>query len=535
MLSLLNVFDVNKWRTLTEVFQYAADERVRQRSFVGWVLTLPTADMKLFPIVGQTINKICSDKLIRQEIVELQIQLYYCDNAEADNKAIEKDILPTLGKNNRFRITKYGIEEKEDDELSDILDPGAEERRIEEIEKSIGKMIDMQKAGSDIYYSGFSQMKRYPFFNEISNWFCPFYMENPAIENIKEQIESLKILKVALAANSFCDSDKYSFAFATSTIFNKIPNSLKEALNTKDAVLITDNKELDNNSPLYIRRMYLQDMYRFFRLNYRRSEYNSPFQTCENGRPTLFLSNELIVNNLSDDEILSLYKYLLKHKRYVEILLVDAKRQDNHKRELSLIVATAHLRCQHYDEASELYNNVLSEDAKNEQALKGMANIAFIQDDFKTAAQLYETLSELQPDSLSYSLNHSISLIKSGKIEEGLTILFKLEYLHKDDNRIKRITAWGYLARGDAQKASDTYDKIISEGDAIDSDILNSAYAKWALSHNKEALELFKKYVATVSDGTGKQLVSNEIISEKEIFETYNISETERKIMISLI
>lgn len=35
-------------------------------------------------------------------------------------------------------------------------------------------MMDMREKGVDIYFSGFSQMKRFPFFSSLVNWFVPF-------------------------------------------------------------------------------------------------------------------------------------------------------------------------------------------------------------------------------------------------------------------------------------------------------------------------------------------------------------------------
>lgn len=534
-LSLLNVFDVNKWLTLTDVFQEAADERLRQRAFAGWALTLPDDDMTLFPEVSGTIERLCSDEQVRREIVELQIQLYYCDSAEADNAAIQKEILPALERNNKFRITRHGIEEKEDDELSDILNPGAEERKIEEVEKTINKMVEMQKAGSDIYYSGFSQMKRYPFFNEISNWFCPFYMENPALSKIEKQIQSMKILRLMLSAGTFCDSDKYSFVFATATIIDKMPDNLKEMLNNSEPAGIHGIKELNPDSPLYIRRMYLQDMYRFFRLNYRRNEFQSPFQTCDNGRATLFLSNPLLARYLKSPEIASLYKYLLKHQRYSEILLVNGNISSTPSRELDIIVAAAHLRCSHYDEAAGIYATVLSEEPENEPAMKGMAKASFIKGKYKEASALYKALSERNPANISYSLNNAISLIKCGETEDGMALLFKLEYQNPDDNRIKRAEAWGWLARGEAQKAAGIYSRLTAEESSASSDMLNCAYAEWALRHTKKAVDMFRKYLDATGNAPDIQMLRNEMEAEKDILGIYGISETERKIMSDMI
>ena len=52
------------------------------------------------------------------------------------------------------------------------------------MEESFQKMAEMQKQGTDIYFGGFSQMKRFPFFNELSNWFVPFYSHHPAVAEV---------------------------------------------------------------------------------------------------------------------------------------------------------------------------------------------------------------------------------------------------------------------------------------------------------------------------------------------------------------
>ena len=47
----------------------------------------------------------------------------------------------------------------------------------------------MQIEGSDVFMSAFSKLKHFPFFNEVSNWFTPFYKENEYIDMIVENYE----------------------------------------------------------------------------------------------------------------------------------------------------------------------------------------------------------------------------------------------------------------------------------------------------------------------------------------------------------
>ena len=50
----------------------------------------------------------------------------------------------------------------------------------------------MQIEGSDVFMSAFSKLKNFPFFNEFSNWFSPFYKENEFIGVSVEEVKKLK-------------------------------------------------------------------------------------------------------------------------------------------------------------------------------------------------------------------------------------------------------------------------------------------------------------------------------------------------------
>lgn len=99
------------------------------------------------------------------------MQLIFSLNAEKDTNTIQKEIMPDLMKNQNFQVTQFGLVEREEDPMEDILHPEASEQRMEKLEATFGRMMDMQKQGSDIYFGGFSQMKRFPFFYDICNWF----------------------------------------------------------------------------------------------------------------------------------------------------------------------------------------------------------------------------------------------------------------------------------------------------------------------------------------------------------------------------
>ena len=212
-LSLLNCFDYQKWRVLVEVYAQTADEYLRQRALVGWTLAVDSRQLTVYPEMLTRLQKLLAEDNCRQELKELQMQLVYCLKADEDSQKIQQEMIPEIIKNNdQFRVTRNGIEEIEEDPMEDILHPEASEQRMEKLEETMRKMVDMQRAGSDIYYGGFAQMKRFPFFNDTCNWLMPFYAKHPGLTQVMNDERSSRILLGLLRHSPFCDSDAYSFA-----------------------------------------------------------------------------------------------------------------------------------------------------------------------------------------------------------------------------------------------------------------------------------------------------------------------------------
>ena len=201
-LSLLNQFDMAKFRTLVNVYRRSQEEAVRQRALVGWVLAMDDNVDNIYPEQAEIVAQLLKSEKACEELTELQMQLIYCLNAEKDTKTIQKEIMPDLMANQQFQVTQFGIVEREEDPMEDILHPEASEQRMEKLEATFGRMMDMQKKGSDIYFGGFSQMKRFPFFYDISNWFTPFFFEHPDIIHFVKRAKGNKFLEKMMRPSS---------------------------------------------------------------------------------------------------------------------------------------------------------------------------------------------------------------------------------------------------------------------------------------------------------------------------------------------
>lgn len=557
MLATMNVNDPYKWDMLAEVYVRATDKVLKMRALVGWVLSLPydPRGPRLFPFIQERIKAMLADKTTLKQMLDMQMQMLFCCNADADNEEIQRNIMPTLIKNTNLQMTRLGIVEKEDDPMKDIMDPNAAERDMEEMERKYRKMMDMQKQGSDIYFGGFSKMKTFPFFNDLCNWFAPFNAAHPALGAARERLAGSTFLNNLMENGPFCDSDKYSFALAIAQIMDRMPDNVKEMLNSDATLGPTVSKEEQEN-PAYICRSYLQSLYRFFRLYRSKRDFLNPFildELEDNDGNALFLSYKLLACPEMEENAVALCGFLLKRKMMRKLMSMAICFKSSQNPRLVRFLALVPMTDGKWQEAYDLFASV-PEDQHTEESLRGMAHCCMSLKRFGEAVAIYRRLLAMHPDSFSYQLNLAVCLMSSdafsscgaasscgdassscgdvasscgdasslcgdvasscdasscgaasslgGKVEarpnkvveEGTKLLYKLDYEHPNNANVRRVLAWCMMLQGNFDKAIDIYMRLLSQPDAVSADRLNAAYAHWLSRDVARAVALLREY-----------------------------------------
>lgn len=531
-LGAMNQFDINKFKALTTVYQQSTDERVRQRALVGWVLSV-FEGMDIFPEQDEIIRKLCENKDTIRELYTLQIQFFYSQDTEKDNEKLQRDIMPYLVEGSNITIGRLGIVEKEEDSLENILNQDAEDKRMEQMEEKVRKMMEMQKQGSDIYFGGFRQMKRFPFFNDLANWFTPFYIDHPALRTTIERIGQPNILQTITNQGNFCESDKYSLAFAMESIINQIPGNIKEMMGSEGA-FAPMGTTLDKSNPTYICRAYIQDLYRFFRLYRSSNELINPF--IDNHKSsfvadTFFFVYKSFIGTGLDEYKMRLALYLYKHKnmdKLVELMSTFHVEDTNY----NILMGYINLYFGKPDVAYQIFNMVLQEDTENQWALKGMARAAMDCEDYDTAEHTYSQLLRLEPDNINYAVKRCVTLLKTERYAEAREELFRLDYQYPDNMNVKRVFAWMMLLDKSLDKASQLYDRILSDAPMAE-DYLNSGYCWWAKGNIGQAKNSFQAWI-TMTKGNKDRLLE-EIRNDQKVLDLYGITEIDCLLMVNLI
>ena len=133
-------------------------------------------------------------------------------------------------------------------------------------------------------------------------------------------------------------------------------------------------------------------------------------------------------------------------------------------------------------------------------------------------------------------LNLSIAQINNHKTDEGVKLLYRLNYEHPDDKNVLRALGWGLLVQKNIQQAENTYDTLLGKGQNEAMDFLNAGYCKWFAGKIEEAVKLFCRYIET--DNTEKDtmaLIQEAFNNDKALLDDYEMSTADKAIMADLI
>lgn len=470
--------DYHKIEALVKIYRNATDEHLRQRALAGWVFA--SLSCKLYRNdVERIIRPLMNDAVVRGEILEMAIQIVFCNNAEKDNEYLEKNVYPELIKNKDVTLHTRSVSEADEETLEDIINPDAADKRMDELEQSMRKITDMQKAGVDIYFGGFRQMKRFAFFYTVSNWFTPFNINHPVFEKISREVKDSSLLKLLLSSNSFCDSDKYSLILGMSSIFAKLPDNMKESVPPELVGSAAMGRKLSSAD---IRRLYLQDLYRFYKVFPQNIGLDDIFK-----RYPLILGEEPF-RTLMPQEVRTLVRFLVKRGENALPLMLSVFDEGNENDEM--LLAYIYMKRNDYGKAYKYYYNVYSHTPDNAKALKGAALTAFKAGDYSSACRLYDMLiNEHGEQGLHHQLYYSMSMIKTGNVDQAVNCLFRLSFEYPDDAGIVRALALGLTLQGKVEQAINNYNTLKARGENTSSDNKALAYCYAYIGNWAKAVE----------------------------------------------
>lgn len=530
MLSCLCVNDHTKVKCLLYVYAYSQDVYIRERALIGWVFSASAAKhVDYFNIPDAVKSFIDEHPDTLQELYEMQKQVIYCMDAEKDASEVSKTIMQNMPTKDMMRDLKGDLD---DFSMDEILYPEKEEEAMERFEQSVEKMIKMQKQGSDIYFDGFSKMKSFSFFHSLYNWFMPFYAEHPSLDKLREILGNDTFLRNLEKSHTFCDGDKYSFCFGVETTLKTHMQMLKPLLEESFMFTREDLEGEPEANPSMVRRMLLQDLFRFFKVSPFKKSFTNVFSE-EEGSPAFFLGNKIfaeIGNNLKMR--MKICNFLCKRKDYKRMRSFISNETDNPE-ELFMAALYYIYGKNDYEQALACLKEIPMEGKLEQPLHKAFAKCYFEQKNYEAAFEQFSKMYEAKPTA-SLQFKMAYCMLKCNRVEEAMAILYELNYKNPKDTLVLRALGWGNMLRHKYDEAMNQYNQLtsLSLADLSLSDVedtYNQALCLWLQKKIQDACFTFTSYA--FASKTDEDHLIDKLMEDREVLKLEELSPSDISLM----
>ena len=516
-INCLQAFDSRKIIFFADNYSTATSSMLRIRMLVAVAFTLYTYRNRLFayPVITSKLKDLCNNPRFTTDMQNLQKLIIESLSTHEVDRKMREEIIPAMLKSHNFNPEKFGI-----DSLEEISESNPEWKNFEQ---QVGKLAELEAAGADIYYSTFSTLKRYPFFNNAANWLYPFEENHPGIPKQIRKTGLKGIANALLKSDVLCDSDKYSFCMLTTQMtdgqVNMIISQLPERGGDDTAIAQTSESTCRN---------YLRNLFRFFYLYSGKSKPANPFETDM----SLLDCNELAEAFKDKTEINKISAYAIKKGKYdmaISFLLLNETKGFADS-EVYQELGFCYQKKKSYFDAIAAYEkaNALSGDSK--WTLQHLAQTNRIVGNYKDALNYYRLLETAKGEDAKIAFRCGECLVHLESYDDAMHEFFKAEYLNPDMTAATRAIAWCSILTDDIKQARKYYDKLLLKEEQGE-DLLNAGHAAWIDGDTKAAVELYSRAYAELK----REEFLKSMQSDKEILKTHGISNYDITFMSDIV
>ena len=455
--------------------------------------------MKLYPETDGYYSLLKKSPKFRERYYNLVIQFIKAVDTDKVTKYVNEELMPGITK----LATKITDKIKTDFKNTENFDETNPEWQNyidndSELYDKMSEVSKLQMEGSDVYIQTFSMLKTYPFFNKTENWFLPFSPDNQEVKNIEKahKDENFKFMDFAqrlVKVPFFCNSDKYSLFLA----LNSMPESARNNLNKSFSGDINSIDDLSDEMELLhkeeagykILTQYVQDVYRFFKLNRDGKFLNDIFD--KNFSPIGTKLFDLMISSPKERRKVAEYFFAKNYFRQSYEILKEISTQDP---DFEVFQKMGYAAFKQGDIALAL-EDFQKAQLFNDKEVWNLKKIAQCYRKLKNpekALEYYKAAEALDTDNLSVAIAIGRCHIDMEQYEEALKYFFKADYLDSKSTKNSRPIAWCSYKLGKYEQALKYCGKISAE-DSIAEDYVLAGNAYRRLSQMDKALESYLK------------------------------------------
>lgn len=490
MMSFFEMYDPQKYIFFFDAYEHPAVS-VNQRAMTAIAMGCILHDnrTKDNEEIYLRVDNAKEDPQFAKDLFNIQMQILNCGETERINKFMNEEFLPEMMKNPLLKRDKIGLDSiTSEDSYNPEWEKWIESK---DIKNKMNIMNKLHATGADIHMASFANMKNFPFFRDISNWFLPFNNQHPVIaENVSEDT-SYNFIRQLIEGSEFCDSDSYSlFLFLAS-----LPEETRRMM-TKQMPDISDSMQEQlnqlyekHNNRTNIAKKYIQDIYRFYKLFSRKHEFTDIFDEITNLQYHETL--ESIVNDTTHIAEVALFLFTQKHYEEAEMMYSQLELMTQPTFEIAQKRGFCLQQTKIYEKAIRQYEKadiIKHDDLWTLTHLAQCYNAIGMTD---KAIESYFRIEKMVPEDLNIQLQMGNCLAKNNLYEQAFKCFFKVHYLDEKNITIWRAIAWYSLMAEKNEQAKYFYDKIEEHKEFNEVDMLNLGHYHWVSKNYSKAIEYY--------------------------------------------
>ncbi len=539
-LSLLRHFDASKVYLLLDFYQ-SGIHQIWQRALIGVLIGLYVYRRRvyLYPEIENRLKLIKDNKDTGKAIEAIVIQLLRAKDTEKVAAKIKEEILPEIWKIRSTLEDKLKIDELLTENMLDDKNPEWETVFEDSpgLFNKLEEFTNMHLEGTDVFISAFSMLKRFPFFEQINNWFLPFYKENELLTSVfsgvDEDFNISDFLEGMERTRLLCNSDKYSFSLN----IKYMPSNQKSMMMQMFSMEINAMNEMEQDDEIIhsdIRNraviiQYTQDLYRFFNLHPIHSEVLDIFKL------SLDFNNASFFRLMIEDEsiIRNIAEFYFENEHYTEALgIFLSLDSENCTFELYEKAGYCYQQLGKFDRAIEYYKKAELISHKRTWLLNKIAFCYRKIGEYSEAIKYYIESEKLDPENMFIQTSIGQAYMEKGEYEEALKYFFKVEYLSPKNIKVFRPIAWCSFVLGKTDTAQKYFEKLIA-GDGNEYDYMNLGHVYWSKGDKQKAIEFYRQSLK--KSNMNYDWFSKYMFEDKPHLLKYDISEFDIPLMLDYL
>lgn len=496
-LSLFHRFDAKK----VQVLMHAAlsdKMELRARAVVGLVIVMQMYDVRwsLYSELQNQLDIMSENPDFRKAVLRVIIQLIRSRETEEITKKIKEEILPEMMKFNNLAGRKLNMEELMggDSDFSEKNPEWKKELEDSGLGKKLQEYSNLQMEGADVFHSTFSGLKSFPFFSEMGNWFLPFDVAYSEFIGLFPEDKSNLLRAAVVDSGHMCNSDKYSFCFSLMQISPAQRDMMLGRMGAESEELKQLQKEAQEMNPAIddeiISNQYIQDLYRFFKLNPYRNNFYDIFKLSINFYDKKSIAP--LISHVEDMRKIASYCFDKNNFKEAKDIFERLVAIDNENDDLWQKIGYCKQMLNDQEGALSAYLQADLFRPNNSWIIKRIAQLYRSLKNPELSLEYYQKAAKLNPDNISTELNIGHCYLELNDYEQAINTYFKVELLDTKGTKAWRPIAWTAFLQKKYNLSQKYYSQILAKKPTVH-DYLNAGHVELCIGNKKEAVNYYKQ------------------------------------------